>query len=83
MGNPTLHRVFAQNSTMAIDTAKLAGDAIQALNHKDITRALEDLNQQTNNTHILNVARHNTTASSTRPCTVNITHIHTRHRTAY
>ena len=41
MGKPLL-RVFAQNST--IDTAKLlAGDAIQALNHKDLNGALEHL----------------------------------------
>jgi hypothetical protein len=39
-----LHQAFAQYSTMAIDTAQLlAGDAIQALNHKDITGALEHL----------------------------------------
>src|SRR5262249_43734232 len=32
------------NSTMAIDTAKLlAGDAIQALNHKDLNGGLEHL----------------------------------------
>jgi hypothetical protein len=37
MGKPTLLQAFAQNSTMAIDPAKLlAGDAIQALNHKDL-----------------------------------------------
>src|SRR5215472_5307040 len=42
MGKPTPLRVFAQNST--IDTAKLlAGDAIQALNHKDLNGALEHL----------------------------------------
>jgi hypothetical protein len=35
MGRPTLLQAFAQNSTMAVNTAKLlAGDAIQALNHK-------------------------------------------------
>jgi hypothetical protein len=34
-----------QNSTTAVDTAKLlAGHAIQALNHKDITGALKHLN---------------------------------------
>jgi hypothetical protein len=44
MGKPTLLQAFAQNSTMAIDTAKLlAGDAIQALNHKDLNGALEHL----------------------------------------
>jgi hypothetical protein len=44
MGKPTLLQAFAQNSTMAIDTAKLlAGDAIQGLNHKDINGALEHL----------------------------------------
>src|SRR5215471_17351742 len=41
MGKPTL-QAFAQDS--AIDTAKLlAGDAIQALNHKDLNGALEHL----------------------------------------
>src|SRR5215469_13588845 len=44
MGKPTLLQAFAQNSTMAIDTAKLlAGDAIQALNHKDLKGGLEHL----------------------------------------
>jgi hypothetical protein len=44
MGKPTPLQAFAQNSTMAIDTAKLlAGDAIQALNHKDINGGLEHL----------------------------------------
>ena len=44
MGKPTLLQAFAQNSTMVIDTAKLlAGDAIQALNHKDLNGALEHL----------------------------------------
>src|SRR5215472_695021 len=44
MGKPTLLQAFSQNSTMAIDTAKLlAGDAIQALNHKDLNGALEHL----------------------------------------
>ena len=39
-----LLQAFAQNSTMAIDTAKLlAGDAIQALNHKDLNGGLEHL----------------------------------------
>ena len=41
MGKPTL-QAFAQDS--AIDTAKLlAGDAIQALNHKDLNGGLEHL----------------------------------------
>jgi ABC-type cobalamin/Fe3+-siderophores transport system ATPase subunit len=44
MGKPTLLQAFAQNSTLAINTAKLlAGDAIQALNHKDLNGALEHL----------------------------------------
>ncbi|HYA83087.1 MAG TPA: hypothetical protein VEH06_06515 [Candidatus Bathyarchaeia archaeon] len=44
MGKPTLLQAFAQNSTMAIDPAKLlAGDAIQALNHKDLNGGLEHL----------------------------------------
>jgi hypothetical protein len=44
MGKPTPLQAFAQNSTMAIDTAKLlAGDAIQALNHKDLNGRLEYL----------------------------------------
>ncbi|MGC2680304.1 MAG: hypothetical protein WA323_00455 [Candidatus Nitrosopolaris sp.] len=44
MGKPTLLQAFAQNSTMAINTAKLlASDAIQALNHKDLNGALEHL----------------------------------------
>ena len=44
MGKPTLLQAFAQNSTMAINTAKLlAGDAIQALNHKDLNGGLEHL----------------------------------------
>ena len=44
IGKPTLLQAFAQNSTMAINTAKLlAGDAIQALNHKDLNRGLEHL----------------------------------------
>jgi ABC-type cobalamin/Fe3+-siderophores transport system ATPase subunit len=44
MGKPTLLQAFAQNSTLAINTAKLlAGDAIQALNHKDLNAALEHL----------------------------------------
>jgi hypothetical protein len=43
-GKPTLHQAFAQNSTMAIDAANLlAGDAIQALSHKDLNGALEHL----------------------------------------
>ena len=42
MGKPTLVQAFAQNSTL--DTAKLlAGDAIHALNHKDLNGALEHL----------------------------------------
>src|SRR5215472_2145903 len=44
IGKPTLLQAFPQNSTMAINTAKLlAGDAIQALNHKDLNGALEHL----------------------------------------
>jgi hypothetical protein len=44
MGKPTLLQAFAQNSTMAINTAKLlASDAIQALNHKDLNGGLEHL----------------------------------------
>ena len=44
MGKPTLLQAFAQNSTMAMNTAKLlAGDAIQALNHKDLNGGLEHL----------------------------------------
>ncbi len=44
MGKPTLLQAFAQNSTMAINTAKLlAGDAIRAINHKDLNGALEHL----------------------------------------
>ena len=44
VGKPTLLQAFAQNSTMAINTAKLlAGDAIQALNHKDLNGGLEHL----------------------------------------
>src|SRR5215831_13750567 len=42
VGKPTLVQAFAQNSTL--DTAKLlAGDAIHALNHKDLNGALEHL----------------------------------------
>src|SRR5215472_6695919 len=42
VGKPTLVHAFTQNST--IDTAKLlAGDAIHALNHKDLNGALEHL----------------------------------------
>jgi len=42
MGKPTLVQAFAQNSTL--DTAKLlAGDAIHALNHKDLNGALKHL----------------------------------------
>jgi len=37
-------QAFAQNSTMAMNLAKLlVNDAIQALNHKDINSALEHL----------------------------------------
>lgn len=44
MGKPTLLQAFAQNSTMAINTAKLlAGDAIRAINHKDLNGGLEHL----------------------------------------
>jgi len=42
VGKPTLVHAFTQNSTL--DTAKLlAGDAIHALNHKDLNGALEHL----------------------------------------
>ena len=42
VGKPTLVQAFTQNSTL--DTAKLlAGDAIHALNHKDLNGALEHL----------------------------------------
>src|SRR5215469_7311787 len=38
------HQAYAQDSTMTMDLAKLlANDAIQALNHKDINGALENL----------------------------------------
>jgi hypothetical protein len=44
IGMPRQHQAFAQNSTMALNLAKLlANDAIQALNHKDINGALENL----------------------------------------
>jgi hypothetical protein len=44
IGMPRQHSAFAQNSTMAMNLAKLlANDAIQALNHKDINGALEHL----------------------------------------
>jgi hypothetical protein len=44
MAMPGQHQAFSQNSTMTMDLAKLlANDAIQALNHKDINRALEHL----------------------------------------
>jgi hypothetical protein len=44
IGMPRQHSAFAQNSTMAMNLAKLlANDAIQALNHKDINGALENL----------------------------------------
>ena len=44
IGMPRQHQAFAQNSTMALNLAKLlANDAIQALNHKDINGALEHL----------------------------------------
>ncbi|MGA9151771.1 MAG: hypothetical protein WBZ36_14430 [Candidatus Nitrosopolaris sp.] len=41
---PGQHQVYAQDSTMTMDLAKLlANDAIHALNHKDINGALENL----------------------------------------
>src|SRR5215472_1889394 len=41
---PMQHQAFAQNSIMAMNLAKLlVNDAIQALNHKDINGALENL----------------------------------------
>jgi hypothetical protein len=44
MAMPGQHQTFAQNSTMTMNLAKLlANDAIQALNHKDINGALENL----------------------------------------
>jgi hypothetical protein len=44
IGMPRQHQAFAQNSTMTMNLAKLlANDAIQALNHKDINGALENL----------------------------------------
>ncbi|MGA9150487.1 MAG: hypothetical protein WBZ36_07910 [Candidatus Nitrosopolaris sp.] len=44
IGMPRQHQAFAQNSSMAMNLAKLlANDAIQALNHKDINGALEHL----------------------------------------
>ena len=44
IGMPMQHQAFAQNSTMAMNLAKLlVNDAIQALNHKDINSALEHL----------------------------------------
>ena len=44
MAIPGQHQIFAQNSTMTMNLAKLlANDAIQALNHKDINGALEHL----------------------------------------
>jgi hypothetical protein len=44
MAMPGQHQAYAQNSGMAMDLAKLlANDAIQALNHKDINGALENL----------------------------------------
>jgi hypothetical protein len=66
MGKPTLLQAFAQNSTMAINIAKLlAGDAIQALHHKDLNGALEhlkliDQHFQTlakNSTRAINIAK--------------------------
>ncbi|MGC2574026.1 MAG: hypothetical protein WA364_21130 [Candidatus Nitrosopolaris sp.] len=44
MAMPGQHQAFAQNSTMTRNLAKiLTNDAIQALNHKDINGALENL----------------------------------------
>jgi molybdopterin biosynthesis enzyme MoaB len=44
MAMPRQHQAFAQNSTMTMNLAKLlTNDAIQALNHKDINGALENL----------------------------------------
>ncbi|MGC2572777.1 MAG: hypothetical protein WA364_14795 [Candidatus Nitrosopolaris sp.] len=44
IGMPMQHQAFAQNSTMAMNLAKLlVNDTIQALNHKDINSALEHL----------------------------------------
>jgi hypothetical protein len=44
MAMPGQHHAFAQNSTMTMNLAKLlTNDAIQALNHKDINGALENL----------------------------------------
>jgi hypothetical protein len=44
MGKPTVLQAFAQNSTTALNLAKLlTNDAIQALNHKDLNGALEHL----------------------------------------
>ena len=44
IGMPTQHEAFAQNSTMTMNLAKLlTNDAIQALNHKDINAAIENL----------------------------------------
>jgi hypothetical protein len=44
IGMPRQHQAFAQNSTMAMNLAKLlANDAIQALNHKDLNGGLEHL----------------------------------------
>src|SRR5215467_8688833 len=44
IGMPRQHEAFAQNSTMTMNLAKLlANDAIQALNHKDINAAIENL----------------------------------------
>src|SRR5215469_4711727 len=44
IGMPMQHQAFAQNSTMAMNLAKLlVNDAVQALNHKDINNALEHL----------------------------------------
>jgi hypothetical protein len=44
MGKPTVLQAFAQNSTTALNLAKLlTNDAIQALNHQDLNGALEHL----------------------------------------
>jgi hypothetical protein len=44
IGMPRQHQAFAQNSTMAMNLAKLlANDAIQALNHKDLNGGIEHL----------------------------------------
>src|SRR5215469_2347122 len=44
IGMPRQHQAFAQNTTMTMNLAKLlANDAVQALNHKDINGALENI----------------------------------------